>query len=346
MRFRPRTELERIVDSLNHYNYNKKNAEIVKKQMKKLDFTSMKKVKVRQLHKLNYSYNSSNESDSSVSDDGTGKIGQYRNKLIKKQDVSKEKKTHYENLKAANESMRELMSNLHYKTHFKGAQQFSEEYLSKSKKKNMSRSAVNFFPAPRSQSHISICSKDRSENQFENEITNQLGKSILNNFSGKFPINQENFDLIHNNPLLYNLKFGSKSHLELKVDDYENKMKYLKNLMNKKPKTSSNKYANLVKILSSKMKAKKKVNIFNINDSDDDDMTNQKIEDKKGDRVQIDDEIISIKNIDVIANKMLTKCNFIHSKSMANMNTLRKGNGKLMITSGLTVNDFKQKYNI
>ena len=36
MRFRPRTELERIVDSLNHYNYNKKNAEIVASVMEEL----------------------------------------------------------------------------------------------------------------------------------------------------------------------------------------------------------------------------------------------------------------------------------------------------------------------
>lgn len=45
MRFKPRTELERIVDALNHYNYNKKNTEIVKKQIKKIRFKYSEEVK-------------------------------------------------------------------------------------------------------------------------------------------------------------------------------------------------------------------------------------------------------------------------------------------------------------
>ena len=43
MRFKPRTDLERIVDSLNSYNYMKEYSELVRKQLKNLELNSLKK---------------------------------------------------------------------------------------------------------------------------------------------------------------------------------------------------------------------------------------------------------------------------------------------------------------
>jgi len=50
--------------------------------------------------------------------------------------------------------------------------------------------------------------------------------------------------------------------------------------------------------------------------------------------------------VDLISKKVLRKCNFTNSKSDFNNKTLKAGNGKLMITSGLTINDFSKKFNV
>lgn len=346
MRFKPRTELERIVDALNHYNYNKKNTEIVKKQIKKMDFNTVKKLKIQNLNKLNYSLYTSSDSESSYSDEeGPGKIGQYRNKIIKKKEIKDKKKdTHFDKIKAANLSMRELMSDYHHKTHFKGAKQLVD---SLHKTKLLSKSSSNFFSQSTKSFKLSRNSNLRQKTpKIVLETTQQINKSILSNFSGKFPINQENFDIIQNNPLLYNLKIGERNRNESKVDSYEDKINYLKNLINQSPSYSINKYSNLVKKLSTRAKTKNQFgNLFKFDQETEEEENSAKIL-EEGDKVLIDDEMIPISNIELIANKMLKKCNVIHSKSSSNGGQLKKGTGKLMITSGMTLNDFKQKYKI
>ena len=48
---------------------------------------------------------------------------------------------------------------------------------------------------------------------------------------------------------------------------------------------------------------------------------------------------------DVIANKVLKICNVYKKKSRNNDNNLKKRNGKLMVTKGLSVEQFEKKYN-
>lgn len=344
MRFKPRTELERIVDALNHYNYNKKNTEIVKKQIKKLDLNTVKKLKVKNLNKLNYSLYTSSDTESSYSEEeGPGKIGQYRNKIIKKKEIKNKKKdSHFDKIKAANLSMRELMSDYHHKTHFKGAKQLVD---SLHKTKLLSKSSSNLFSQTTKSFKLSRNSNLRHKTpKIELETNEQIHKSILSNFPDKFPINQENFDIIQNNPLLYNLKFGEKNKNESKVDSYEDKINYLKNLIKQSPKRPLNKYSNLVKILSMRAKTKNQLGtLFNFNQETEEEAVKVL---EEGDKVLIDDEMIPVSNIELIANKMLKKCNVIHSKSSSNVGQLKKGTGKLMITSGMTLNDFKEKYKI
>ena len=50
--------------------------------------------------------------------------------------------------------------------------------------------------------------------------------------------------------------------------------------------------------------------------------------------------------MDVIAKFVLNNCNVYHDKSRYNNTRLKSKNGKLMITNGLTVNDFQKKYKI
>jgi hypothetical protein len=48
---------------------------------------------------------------------------------------------------------------------------------------------------------------------------------------------------------------------------------------------------------------------------------------------------------DIIANKVLNSCNVYRQKSKHNDTNLKKKNGKLMITKGMTVNQFEKKFN-
>jgi hypothetical protein len=65
------------------------------------------------------------------------------------------------------------------------------------------------------------------------------------------------------------------------------------------------------------------------------------------DRVVIDNEPLNIKNqMNVIANKILKKCNVINHKNKNNNKALLTGDGKLMITNGLTLAEFEKKFNL
>lgn len=63
-------------------------------------------------------------------------------------------------------------------------------------------------------------------------------------------------------------------------------------------------------------------------------------------RITIDDETFLKSQIDQISKKVLKKCHYLNAKSDFNNKALKSGSGKLMITSGLTINDFSKKFNV
>lgn len=63
--------------------------------------------------------------------------------------------------------------------------------------------------------------------------------------------------------------------------------------------------------------------------------------------ITIDNENYSLINqIDKIAEKILNKCNLTKEKSENNNKKLKSGEGKLMITNGLTIVEFEKKLRI
>ena len=50
--------------------------------------------------------------------------------------------------------------------------------------------------------------------------------------------------------------------------------------------------------------------------------------------------------IDIIAQKILKNCNFVHKKNKNNQTNLKKGEGKVMITQGLSLNEFRMKFKL
>ena len=60
----------------------------------------------------------------------------------------------------------------------------------------------------------------------------------------------------------------------------------------------------------------------------------------------VGDETYLKSQFDLISKKVLKNCNYLHSKSDFNNKALKSGQGKLMMTSGLTINDFAKKFNV
>jgi len=64
-----------------------------------------------------------------------------------------------------------------------------------------------------------------------------------------------------------------------------------------------------------------------------------------GERIVVGDEQFLKSDINLITRKVLQKCNYFHSKNKNNNTRLRAGDGKLMFTSGMSISEFKEKYN-
>ena len=67
---------------------------------------------------------------------------------------------------------------------------------------------------------------------------------------------------------------------------------------------------------------------------------------KEEDIILIDKQPYNKNKLDVLSKVILKKCNFTHQKNKNNNVTHKIGEGKLMITSGLTIHDFMEKYHL
>ena len=69
-------------------------------------------------------------------------------------------------------------------------------------------------------------------------------------------------------------------------------------------------------------------------------------QDKKCDFVIIDGKVFQKNDMKTITDVIFQKCNYYNKKSEMNDSSLVKNSGKLMFTSGLSINDFSNKYNL
>jgi hypothetical protein len=65
---------------------------------------------------------------------------------------------------------------------------------------------------------------------------------------------------------------------------------------------------------------------------------------KEDEKITIDDATYLKTDVDLISKAVLKRCNYTHDKSKNAMKILKKGEGKLMFTNGMTVSEFQQKY--
>jgi hypothetical protein len=231
---------------------------------------------------------------------------EYHNSLLIKDDISQK-----ERLITLNNEAKEILSDLHYKTHFKATVELAEnKFYSRKKHKNNTSLTDN-------SSNNNIKKKDGIN--FEDDYL----KHELNTDDNAVYMQSQEYTKNYN-PYLVN---KPKPRLN------EESEGVLKELMQKKMYVSSEGENNMFENGNgSKSETKDGNNPNNAGTSKD----YVKIAGKEYNKNQ---------QMDVIAKLVLSDCNVVHEKSRYNNKAIKCGMGKLMFTNGMTIKDFEDKYN-
>ena len=317
MRYKARTDLERVYDAINEYNLDEKSRNIIERQLKSINLYDYKKPG----ELLNSLDKKDKENDSSRNYFSKGLKNDKKKKDF---DLYKNNKLYYnpkedeykpwQRREDLNTEAYGLLSSYHYKTHFKAAEEIAESnYKYDKNKKNSVFLLPNLLPNHYKRKTIKTetHSKEKEDPFKFEEDENSLEESE----------DYEEFDknynpIIHKNPT---------------ITDPE-KMKILKNIAFKKKKNGND----------------------NFNKAEDDEEKNIKHKNnKKGNNYGEDNNVI-IKNklyykntqFDKITSEILGMCNIYSTKSKFNNTVHKSKGGKTMITKGMTVGEFEKKYNL
>ena len=312
MRFKARTDLERVYEALNGKIYRDNERNILNRQLKNIDLFTYKKPK--DLLKLNSIVNNQVEDDKINDENEENKKG-YKIIPYPQIEDKEEKKTVKRNIYAnskvyyiptTNERWKKrsdlnieaegILKEYHYKTHFKAAEEIAENRLDSKKIEKENYYCTNSSRLIRKKK-IFI---------FDDDVEKKLKKNDIKNYSKNF------------NPIKKNRG---------KSMDPES-MKILTSLAFKENEDKRNK-----------------------EDEKNDSIQKIDIESKKK---LIDENNVLIGNeifykgtqFNIIANKVLNLCNVYQKKNRYNDTNLKKGNGKMMFTQGLTLNQFGEKYHL
>lgn len=269
--------------------------------------------------------------------------------------------------KQQKQSKAEAKSKKRYKTHFKGLTYIAGNYFQRNATQNQFSSSSATPPQEINNNttqdgfNAQLKRNNKPSQSHASSHTVPLSKyqtnpSIFNKYSSQYPLVEDNIDIIKTNPLLYNLNIhmnsnkrsnnrNNISNRKENGNDYD-KLDYLRSLAfdledkdrnEHKGRNFFRKESFLRRTMSDKL--------FKGTASWLNKLYKQFIY-KDANKVIIDNEVIDKRKIDIIAKKILKKCNFVHSKSVYNDTCLKKGGGKMMITAGMTVNDFKTKFSL
>ena len=329
MRYKPRTDLERVYDTLNEYNYDQKSKNIIERQLKSINLYDCKKSS----NLISKSLEKKEKKEKTNRIDNSRHLITKSEKNVKKKkrfDLYKTKNVVYYNPKDneykpwqrrddLNNEAYGLLSSYHYKTHFKAAEEIAESNYRKKKNKN-NKNSVFLLP------------------------------NLLPKFYQPKPLKTENDTKVEEDPF----KFGEDSSSSGESDDYE---EFDKNYNPIIPKQKTISDPGIMKILT-KIAFKKNKSGFDYFDRNDEDEDNEKkiLKNKNKSRANtyIEDNNVFIgdklyyKNtqFDKITSEILGRCNIYSTKSKFNNTVHKSKGGKTMITQGMTVREFEAKYGL
>ncbi len=332
MRFKARTDLERVYDALNGRYLKESEKGVLERQLKNIGLYSYEKpkdiIRKQTLLKVgNKSLNIPNisEEEEEENENELSKRGYKVKQNPLTDENKKEEKTknniygsgnvyyvpkHYEykpwrrNLELNSEAER-ILSEYHVKTHFKAAEEIAENKMI-TKKSDMDK----------------IIEKNK-------KIEEQKKRKAD-------PFNFEN----------QHFKENDNNEEYIPYDKNENPFTEKKNeLYDKSTLNALSKIAFKENIDDPKKEEKTEYSIRKESYNENEPKINKKhLVDEHN--VLIDGELYyKDTQFDIIANKVLSNCNIYKKKNEQSISYLKKGEGKLMITHGLSVNEFEKKYN-
>ena len=331
MRFTARTDLERVYDALNGDYIKNNEREIIERQLKNINLYDYKKPK--ELLK---------SSDS------------IKNKLAKKDDKLPNENRH-EDIKKIygpsnvyyeagnndkkiwarkdnlNLEARGLLSSYHVKTHFKATEEIAE-YKSRNKKNLKHTCFLLPHLLPKNHNYQSYNTYADIDNS---NTSRKVNKSV----------NQKPFDYSKIEDTRQIFRFEEEHEKDVMNSEKEDlDFNRLNNPILKGNKNSVDPVS--LKILSkmafvSKLNREKEIAIEENNEEN---ILNEEREEKKH-RKNKGDGNIEITDLNYVAKKILGQCNVYSKKSKFNNSSHKSKEGKTMITQGMTIKEFENKYN-
>ena len=320
MRYKPRTDLERVYDVLNGYNYDQASRDIIERQLKSINLYDYKK----------NSLNGGGKEESRILKRPRFLSKSLQRKTKKRKNVNslyKMNHVYYNPDKSSykpwqrredlNTEAYGFLSSYHYKTHFKAAEEIAESDYKTNNKGNNNLNSVFLLPnlLPKYYKPRSIKTENNME---EKEDPFKFGEIYSSSENSE---EYEDFDKNYN-PIIHKPKtVGDPKTMEI-----------------------------LTKIAFRQKKGPGQMDFKN-------EQEEQKIvrkNKKTGNKNYTEDNNVIINNklyykntqFDQISHKILEMCNIYSPKSKFNNTVHKSKGGKTMITKGMTVGEFEKKYNI
>ena len=320
MRYKPRTDLERVYDILNGYNYNQASRDIIERQLKSINLYDYKK----------NSINEGGKEESRILKRPRFLSKSLQRKTKKRKNVNslyKMNHVYYNPDKSSykpwqrredlNTEAYGFLSSYHYKTHFKAAEEIAESDYKSNNKGNNNLNSVFLLP------------------------------NLLPKYYKPRSIKTENNMEEREDPF----KFGEDNSSSENSEEYEDFDKNYNPII-QKPKTVGD--PKTMEILTKiAFRQKKGTGQMDFKNEQEEQKIVRKIK-KTGNKNYTEDNNVIINNklyykntqFDQISHKILEMCNIYSPKSKFNNTVHKSKGGKTMITKGMTVGEFEKKYNI
>ena len=320
MRYKPRTDLERVYDILNGYNYNQASRDIIERQLKSINLYDYKK----------NSINEGGKEESRILKRPRFLSKSLQRKTKKRKNVNslyKMNHVYYNPDKSSykpwqrredlNTEAYGFLSSYHYKTHFKAAEEIAESDYKTNNKGNNNLNSVFLLP------------------------------NLLPKYYKPRSIKTENNMEEREDPF----KFGEDNSSSENSEDYEDFDKNYNPIIHK-PKTVGD--PKTMEILTKiAFRQKKGTGQMDFKNEQEEQKIVRKIK-KTGNKNYTEDNNVIINNklyykntqFDQISHKILEMCNIYSPKSKFNNTVHKSKGGKTMITKGMTVGEFEKKYKI
>ena len=357
MKFRARTDLERVYDILNLQSLKENDRQIVERQLTNIDLYTYKKPKellTEKKIKVKVNYNNDGRSyeilPNPIIEEQKKQMEKLQNakKIYGDRHLYYEPKNNHNKLWARKDNLnveaRKLLSSYHYKTHFKATEEMQFKVKKKKSDSDYTDPEINSI-----NTCLMIPNLFNSENLEINDRNTKRILNLKNHFNNKVPKCNSNYNYSELDKKVDLFNFGEDIYREdnhnRKIDfnEYKNTYQNNPNLRSIGLSASDASMKNLFKIAFEKEHNLDEGEIKKENSNDNYRYSINENENKSRDAHNF---LVSDENIHNTAKLILDECKVHSIKSKFNNSSLKSKNGKTMITKGLNVAQFLKKYNL